>query len=170
MKARYVLPALYLGALAGVGIWAATDPKGFMRKSRKARRKIEKTTGARLPRPDIMLVGPEDSDAFDDLDARVCEFSFAVHSEQPQLLDSDPEAFVDAVAGRTLADLFPDFPWPAVSGDHPSAAEIQGLVRYEVRRSLLDETLCLTEPDLEELASTEEAEEDTFIPPPAEGN
>ena len=171
MKPARVLGVLYVGVLAGGTIWMLTDPKGFWRTTGKARKKVEKSTGARLPRPEIQVVGPEDQDAFDAFDESLCEAALEVNLETPDLLANDEQAFVDEVAKRTLAKLYPDFPWPATSGDHPSAAELQGLVKYEVRRSILDETLCLTEGDLdnEDDLDDEAVDDDNFIPPPQGG-
>lgn len=169
MKPARVLGVLYVGALAAGGVWMLTDPKGFWRTTGKARKKVEKSTGARLPRPELVIMGPEDQDAFDALDEAMCAAALEVATEQPTLLDDDQAAFVEATTQRTLTKLFPDYPWPATSGDHPSAAELQGLVKYEVRRSIIDETLCLTEGELDTEDLDTEVEDDNFISPPQGG-
>jgi hypothetical protein len=168
MKLRYALPLAYVSALVGIGVWSALDPKGMLSTTRKGRKKIEKATGKRLPRPDVILIGPSDEETFGGLDEMVCESAIEINLESPGLLVDDQEAFVDQVAVRALGKLFPDYPWPATSGDHPSAAEIQGLVKYEVRRSILDETLCLDEGDLSPIVEDDDQDNDNenFIPPP----
>lgn len=168
MKPARVLAGIYLGGLAGLGIWAAVSPETFWPTARKTRKRTEEATGLRLPRPDVRLTTPSAEDDFDGVDVAICEAALEVRAEQPGLELADPTTFVEQSASRALAKLFPDFPWPAIAGDDPTAAEIQGLVRYEIRRSLLEGTLCLPEdePDLEDDEVEDDEDENTFIPPP----
>jgi hypothetical protein len=169
MKLRYALPLAYVGVIAGIGAWLYLDPKGLMSNTRAGRKKIEKATGARLPRPDIVIHGPVDTESFDDFDYVLCEAVAEVNIENPGLRTDDETKFISSVATRALGKLFPDYPWPATSGDHPSAAEIQGLVKYEVRRGMVDQTLCIVEPNevfVEPEDQTETDDENDFFLPP----
>jgi len=166
MKIAKALAVGYVATIAGVALYAYIDPRGAMKSARKGRKEIEEKTGARLPRPDIIVVGPEDGEEFDDFDEVLCETALEVNIELPELLASDQKAFVEETAKRALAKMLPDYPWPATSGDHPSAAELQGMVKYEIHRSILDETLCLSDEDFDVEEEDEEVEED-FVPPPA---
>lgn len=169
MKAIYVIPAIYVSALVGIGIWAAVDAKGLMANTRGARKKIEGATGKRLPRPDVVILGPTDEETFDGFDEMLCEAALEVSIDAPDLLAKDQEAFINEVVKRTLEKLFPDYPWPATSGDHPSAAEIQGLVKYEVRRSILDNTLCLDGKESPEIIDDDDDDLDDDNFPPSLG-
>jgi len=168
VKLSRALPLIYIGGLASLGIWAAVSPETFMPAARKTRKRTEDATGLRLPRPDVRLQTPDDVDDFDGVDVSICEAALEVRMERPDLELSDVDTFVNEVTLRALIKLFPDFPWPAIAGDDPTAAEIQGLVRYEIRRSILEGTLCLPEDDPEDLVDDEVETDDepTFIPPP----
>lgn len=166
MKAGRVLVVLYGITLGGLALWAWSDPKSFGRSTRSARKKAEKTTGVRLPRPDILVESPVSEEDFELVDDMICQSAMEVDLALPDLLVADPKTYVDAVTLRTLQNLLPDFPWPSETGDHPSAAELQGLIRYEVTRSLTEGTLCL--PDADEAAedSDDDLLEEDFIPSP----
>ena len=164
MKVSTVLVGAYVATIAGVALWAFANPKSFTTQTRKGRKKVEKETGIRLPRPEMEIQGPLDEEDFDTLDEVICESALEADMEMPEILKGDQKAYVNLVTARALAKLLPEFPWPAVTGDHTTASELQGIVQYEVRRSILEGTLCLTEDAEDEDEDTEE----DFIPPPGE--
>lgn len=132
------LPIILLVGTGGLLLWLVLDPKSMSTSARKGRKKIEESTRRRLPRPDVEVEVPESeedyvllSDAIDEQIGAVCR------SGRP----SDISLFAAEVTRRVLADLYPEFPWPAQTGDHSSALEIQGLIYHTVRNSDLA-TIC----------------------------
>lgn len=133
------LTMLMIAAGAGVVIWAVADAKGLIGTAKKGRKAIEGATGFRLPRPDvkILLTTPEDfqslNESIDTAIDVVCARREAAdglraHGADPMSL----EWFADAVAKEALSEMFPDFPWPAITGDHHTALEVQGAVLYRI--------------------------------------
>lgn len=154
-----VIVGAVLGILAG---YAYSQSQVVQAKTKKAKKKIkEATEDFRLPRPDFKVHLPNSAEDYDILDEVICECAAQLQSEGQDLSDE----FMTSVRNCVLAELYPDFEWPPVSGDHPTVQQLWTIVSYEVVRSATEGTLCV-----EDNAEEEDIEENPlrvqFISPP----
>jgi hypothetical protein len=131
---------------------------------RQAKKAI-KEAGIRPPRPDFAMHLPNTPEDFDTLDEVVCMCALQINAERPGLSDQDFTAYIFAVRDCVAAALYPDFEWPPMAGDHPTVEKLWTVLTYEVSRSAIEDSLCLTEPEAEEGAA-EGNPNIQFIPPP----
>lgn len=117
------------------------------RAARKALDTASKTigdTGLRLPEPGYAMVLPESDDDFATLDEVICECGSGIVSA------ADPEDFVDDIVGEirdcVAERLYPDFPWPPMTGDHPTTAKLYAELEVLARKALATATICPEAP------------------------
>lgn len=156
---------LILGALIGaVAGFAYSQSQQLQQVGKKTKKALKKAAeGARLPRPDFRVHLPATPEDYDILDAVICECASQVQAEFPQM---QGEQFLITVRNCVLTELYPNFEWPPVPGDHPTVPQLWTIVSYEIGRSATEGTLCVEEPSEDE----EEVEENPlrlqFISPP----
>jgi hypothetical protein len=120
---------LILGALFGAVVgYAYSESQSVKRLAKKAKKAVE---GVRLPKPDFMMHLPDSETDYATLGTVICECA-TLHP------DPDPEILRNCV----LSELYPDFPWPPIPGDHPTVAQLWTIVDYQVTRSAAEGTLC----------------------------
>lgn len=153
-----------IGALIGIlAGYAYSESKALQRQARRTQKAIGKATEHfRLPKPGFRMHLPTTPEDYDIIDEKICECASQVAIEQPGL---EGEAQLVAIRDCVVAQLYPDFEWPPVPGDHPSVEQLWTIISYEVGRSAAEGTLCVDEP------AEEEVMEDNpfrvqFIPPP----
>ena len=134
-----------------VGIAVAAAASYVIHEDERVRRAIEKARLAgvplRLPQPGFDVQLPELAADFAMLDALVCGCagSYAPPDDgtpttggatplQPTLDD-----LIDHMQICAATQLFPDFPWPPISGDHPSVEELWDDLRLLSRRALAND-------------------------------
>lgn len=81
----------------------------------------------RIPMPDFAMTLPTKADEFQRLDTLACE-CLAQSSAATDL--------VQAATACMAAKLYPNFPWPHMTGDHPSVSELWQDLRIIVLRQL----------------------------------
>lgn len=149
------------GVLAGYLYSESREGKLQIRRAKKA----IKESDLRVPRPDFAVHLPNTPEDFDTLDEVVCMCAVQVKQEQPGLEDQDYTAFIFAIRDCVASALYPDFEWPPMSGDHPTVEKLWTVLTYEVSRSAIEDSLCLTEPEADE-GLVEGNPHIQFIPPP----
>lgn len=97
---------------------------------------------ARLPEPSFAMQLPRTAAEFSTLEALVCDCMRTARPVDPgapttsttgigaQSEDERTDMLVRCVAAR----LYPGFPWPPMTGDHPSATELWDTLAVIVRR------------------------------------
>jgi hypothetical protein len=167
-----VLPFVGIAIGGGFLLWAVLDAKSAGQAYRKGRKVIEDTTGARLARPDMAVRGPVTEDEFavlaEAMEVAILELCAESGKRGMPPLMATSTGFADEVTRRTLSALYPEFPWPAITGDHASTLELQGLLRYLVLSG--DREAMCGQPDdtaeADEVDEADDAEDDELVPAP----
>lgn len=143
MNTKLVLVGVSAVVVGGVVGYAIAQT----RTAKKAIDDAGKATGGlgiRLPDPSYAMLVPESDEEFATLDDLICECG------GPIVAGADPESFVDDIVGEirdcVAERLYPDFPWPPMSGDHPTAAKLYGELEVLARRALATATICPPAP------------------------
>lgn len=166
----------FIGVAVGGGflIWSLIDARSAGQAYRRGRKAIEDTTGARLARPDMAVRGPTTPEDFEVLaeamQNAIEEICAESHTRGMPILKATSTEFADEVTRRTLASLYPEFPWPAITGDHASTLELQGLLRYLVL-SGDSQALCVPDEEFPDVDLDDELDQDLdedFEPAPME--
>lgn len=99
----------------------------------------------RLPQPGFAMQLPTSAEEFALLEEQLCACvaSYARPSDgDPTLSDADygapptQDELVGHMASCGANHLYPNFPWPPITGDHPSVAELWSDLRILARRAL----------------------------------
>lgn len=83
----------------------------------------------RLPQPDFAMKLPEEPEDYEIIDQIVCECV-------SMITGATPETIVEETQMCAAKKLFPDFPWPPISGDHPSVSTLWTILGYQASRSI----------------------------------
>lgn len=139
-------PGLKIGLGVAAGL-AAGGAAGYFfavtragRKALQAAEDVITDSGIRLPDPSFAMELPYTEEQFNVLDDLVCECGAPVVSA------AGPEATIDAITTQIqecmAAKLYPDFSWPPISGDHPTAAQLYTELGVVARRALASAEIC----------------------------
>lgn len=94
----------------------------------------------RLPQPSMKVITPESEEEFATLDEVICEIG------GPIIMNAPPGATIEEVVNdlqrRIALDLYPDFPWPPMSGDHPTVEKLWIEIGVLARRAVVTGTVC----------------------------
>lgn len=94
----------------------------------------------RLPQPSMKMVLPEQLEEFDLLDELVCEIG------EPLISDAAPGTTADEVVRelqkRIALELYPEFPWPPMSGDNPTVEQLWNELGFLARRAVVTGRIC----------------------------
>ncbi len=124
------------GAGAAAGYYIATTRAG-----RQAIAAAEEAIeGARLPDPSFAMDLPYTEAQFKLLDDLVCECG------DPIIEASSPNITIDDLSQQIqdcmALELYPDFPWPPMAGDHPSVTQLYAELGVIARRALATGKIC----------------------------
>jgi hypothetical protein len=123
--------------IGGIAAYAYTESRSLQKYASKAKKTIKKATeGMRLPQPDFMVHLPNSAHDYATLDTVICECSTMV---TPGL---EGDELVVAVRDCVLSELYPDFGWPPIPGDHPTVEQLRTIIHYQVERSAAEGALC----------------------------
>lgn len=99
----------------------------------------------RLPQPSTKMMVAEDLDEFTLLDELVCEIG------EPLISDAPPGTTADEVVRdlqkRIALELYPDFPWPPMSGDNPTVEQLWHELGFLARRAVITGSICESEKE-----------------------
>lgn len=128
------------GVLAGGAIGYAIASS---RLGRKALEDVEDVVDdLRIPDPSYAMQIAETDDEFATLDDLICECG------APLILAIDPNADDEAVVAEirdcVAKKLYPQFPWPPVSGDHPTVSQLYSELSLLARRAFATASICPT--------------------------
>ena len=119
----------------GVGYLVATTRAG-----RKVIERISEDPSIRLPDPSYAVEVAADENQFAILEDLVCECG------APIIQAADEAATIEELTTKIqscmAAQLYPDFPWPPIPGDHPSAAQLYAELGFLARRALITTEIC----------------------------
>lgn len=94
----------------------------------------------RLPQPSMKMVIPEHLEEFNLLDELVCEIA------EPLISDAPPGTTADEVVRelqkRLALELYPEFPWPPMSGDNPTVEQLWHELGFLSRRAVVTGRIC----------------------------
>lgn len=118
-----------IGIGAAVGLTASLAILQDARASAALRKTVDE---ARLPEPSFAMQLPRSAAEFATLDAVICECVSGLNltdTGQPSGQPSGPGAVSeqelhDAIVLCAAKKLYPTFPWPPMTGDNPSTAEL----------------------------------------------
>jgi len=85
----------------------------------------------RLPEPSFAMQLPRSAAEFATLESLVCD---CVRNYKPTDGAQSEEERTDALVRCTALRLYPNFPWPPMTGDHPSTSELWQTLAVLVRR------------------------------------
>lgn len=139
-------------ALGAVGLLAAGGVGYIIASTRAARRaisdaeKVIEDANLRLPDPSFAMEVPYTDDQFAILDELICECG------APIVASASPDATLDEVGSAIQAcvanELYPQFPWPPIPGDHPSASQLYVELGVLARRAVANARICPDTPAL----------------------
>lgn len=125
------------GVLGGgiLGYFAATSRIG-----RRVMLKISSEPRIRLPEPSYAVEVASTEEQLGILEDLVCECG------KPIVQGASPQATIDEIAVQIqaciAAQLYPDFAWPPITGDHPSVSQLWNEIGYVARRALITAEIC----------------------------
>lgn len=94
----------------------------------------------RLPQPSMRMVIAEDLGEFETLDEVLCEVGAPIIESAP------PGSTIDDAIGKIrlaiATELYPNFPWPPISGDHPTVGQLWTELGFLARRAVVTGTVC----------------------------
>lgn len=129
-----------LGIVAGVVVGGAA---GYaIARSRLGKKAIDTVdqTGLRLPDPSFAMELPVSEDQFALLDELVCECGEPVIAKATDQTELD--VVVSEITDCVMHELYPQFPWPTVPGDHPTVGQLQTEVGVLARRAVVSAEIC----------------------------
>lgn len=101
---------------------------------------ISEDIQVRLPQPSTKMMFAEDLDEFALLDEIICEIG------EPLINDAPPGTTADEVVRelqkRIALELYPDFPWPPMSGDNPTVEQLWHELGFLARRAVITGSIC----------------------------
>jgi len=131
---------LALGIGAGVVIGGAV---GYLvagsRIGRKAFAAIDKE-GYRLPDPSYAVEMPYSEEQFEVLDELVCECGAPLVKAASETTTIDE--LTNEIRLCMARELYPDFDWPPVTGDHPTASQLFSELGFVARKALISTEIC----------------------------
>lgn len=129
-----------LGLIAGVAVGGAAGY--FIATSRAGKKAIDvlDDPSVRLPDPSYAVELAVTDDQFEILDELVCECGDAVAqgADETDTLDGLTRDLQNCMA----RELYPDFPWPPIPGDHPSAQQLYAELGLLARRAVVTGEIC----------------------------
>lgn len=125
-----------LAAGSALGYYIATTHRG-----RSAIKAVEDAvSGVRRPEPGYAMEIPETEEQFNLLDELVCECGAPVVDAAK---DEDTVfSVVSKIQSCMARELYPDFPWPPIPGDHPTVSQLYAELSVIARRSLAIAEIC----------------------------
>ncbi|MCH9637719.1 MAG: hypothetical protein K0U16_07230 [Gammaproteobacteria bacterium] len=142
MKSRTkVALGLAAGVLVGTGIgYLVFTRTSFGRRAIKDAEDAIDDTGIRFPQPSFAVEVAYDPEQFQILDELVCECA------APIVEQAAPNDTLDDVVPKIqecmAKELYPDFPWPPVPGDHPTVSMLWSELALLARRAIVTQTIC----------------------------
>ena len=128
--------SLGLGAL-GAWLFANTEP---------ARTIVDNTldvideTDVRMPQPSMKMMLAETPEEFDTLDEIICELGAPLVNDAPPGTTADE--VIEDLRNGMARELYPDFPWPPMAGDHPSVGQLWTELGVLSRRAVVTGMIC----------------------------
>jgi hypothetical protein len=133
-----------LGVLAGVavggaaGYYVATTRRG--RRAIRAAEDVISKSDLRLPDPSYAVELPYTDENFQILDELVCECG------EPVINAATQTSTIDDVTSQIqlcmARELYPDFAWPPVAGDHPTVSQLWAELAVVARRAVVTAEIC----------------------------
>ena len=132
---------LALGIIGGVAIGGGI---GYLvattRTGRKIIDRISEDPSIRLPDPSYAVEVASNSEKFGVLEELVCECGAPIVQAATETVTIDE--LTTKIQDCIAAQLYPDFPWPPIPGDHPSVSQLYVELGYIARRALITTEIC----------------------------
>ncbi len=133
-----------LGIVTGVAVGGAA---GYViantrqaRRALKAAEDVLSDPSIRLPDPSFAVELANSEEQFALLDELVCECGAPV-VKRATASTTVPEV-VQKIQSCMAEQLYPDFTWPPISGDHPTVSQLYGELGLIARRAVIDGDIC----------------------------
>lgn len=94
----------------------------------------------RLPQPAMKMMLPETIEEFETINEVICEAGQAFIDDAPPGTTADE--VIAKIRDHVLREFYPQFPWPPISGDNPTVAQLWTEVGVLVRRAVVTGDLC----------------------------
>jgi hypothetical protein len=94
----------------------------------------------RLPQPSLKMVIPETLEEFKLIDEIVCEKAEPLVTHAPP--GTTAHEVIEDLHKQIALELYPDFPWPPMSGDHPTISQLWTELGYVARRAIVTGEIC----------------------------
>lgn len=131
-----------LGITGGVVVGGAVGYLIATSRFGKQAMKVIEEGDVRLPVPSYAVEVPYSEEQFAILDELVCECG------EPLVRDVDDSTTVDELTESLreciATELYPDFDWPPVSGDHPTVSQLYAELGLVARKALITTEICKT--------------------------
>lgn len=128
-----VATVVTVGAV-GYALTTKADKERALAKIRRAKQVVEQEIETwRLPHPEHAVHLPSDPDEIADLEQLLAE---CASTAQIDAGTEDPGPAILLVRDCALEQLYPDFQWPTVTGDHPSVEKLVTIVEYEAAKAV----------------------------------
>lgn len=127
-----IAPLILLVGGVVVGGYIYHDERAQAEIAAAARATRRKLGELRLPMPDFAVVLPQDESDYETLDVVVSDCISSINFVSTPSVETQ----VEAASLCTAHELYPDFPWPPMVGDHPSTSELWSIIKAHVRRTL----------------------------------
>ena len=131
-----------LGIVGGVVVGGAAYlfANRQVRRALKAAEEAGRTAGLRLPDPSFAVEVAYSQEQFAVLDELVCECGAPV--VQAATESTTVDEVVQTIQDCMAEQLYPDFPWPPIAGDHPTVSQLYGELGLTARRAVIDGEIC----------------------------
>jgi hypothetical protein len=131
-----------IGLSIGAGIAVGAAVGYFVANTRAGQRLVEQSglETWRLPDPSFRVHLPVTEEDFGLLEQVICECGAAIVEAAPE--NSPLEGVVDEVRLCVAKELHPDFAWPPVPLDHPSATQLWAELAVLVRAAIVTGSIC----------------------------
>lgn len=131
-----------LGLVGGLAVGSAVGYAVAV--TRLGRRAVSAAEDAvdevRLPDPSYAVELAQTPEGFDLLDEMICECGDPVLAAASA--DLSLESATEQIQQCLASGLYPDFPWPPISGDHPTAHQLWGELGLLARQALVKGEVC----------------------------
>lgn len=135
---------LALGIVAGVAaggfVGYAIASSRFGQKAFSSAEKAIEDSDLRLPDPSYAMQIAMTDEEFDTLDGLVCECGSKILEDVD--LNRSMDDVVTEIQDCVAYQLYPDFPWPPMTGDHPTAHQLYAELAVLARRAVATASVC----------------------------
>lgn len=132
-----VLGGVAAGGAAGYYFWRSSAGQALIEEA-------DELVPVRIPDPSFAMDLASMPEHFNLVDDHVCSCGIPVMESFRE--GDDGEEAVKKIQDCIVRKIYPDFPWPHMSGDHPSVAVFYSDIGFAVRQALARNSICKDTP------------------------